>query len=56
MSKADDAKAKAKMVEAKYGKTLGASKGNHAPTKWKVSPSGTKPAKGQIGIKATKKF
>lgn len=47
---------KAKMVEKRLGATTGASKGNHAPTKWKVKPSGTNPLKGKVGIKATKKF
>ncbi len=47
---------KMKVVEDRYGKTTGASKGNHAPTKWKVRPSGTNPLKKKVGIKATKKF
>jgi len=56
MTKRDDMNAKMARVEAKYGKTLGASKGKHAPTKWKVKPSGTNPLKGKVGIKATKKI
>ncbi len=56
MTKREEIRSKAAMVEAKYGKTLGASKGNHAATKWKVKPSGTNPLKKRVGIKATKKF
>ena len=48
-------KDKAAMVESRYGKTLGASKGSPAPTKVKVKPTGS-PLKGKIGIKVTKKF
>jgi len=44
-----------KSAEARYGKTLGASKGSPAPTKVKVKPTGN-PLKGKIGIKVTKKF
>lgn len=46
----------AKIVDDRLGRTTGASKGNHALTKWKVKPSGTNPLKGKVGIKATKKF
>lgn len=53
MSRRDDMNAKAARVEAKYGKTLGASKGKPAPTKWKVKPTG---GLKNPGIKATKKF
>lgn len=46
---------KAKTADDRYGKTLGASKGSPAPSKWKVKPTGN-PIKGNAGIKATKKF
>lgn len=46
---------KAKTADDRYGKTLGASKGSPAPSKWKVKPTGN-PTKGTAGIKATKKF
>jgi len=44
-----------KTVEARYGNTLGASKGSPAPTKGKVKPTGN-PLKGKIGIKWSKKI
>lgn len=47
---------KAAFVDRRLGKTTGASKGVHAPTEWKVKPTGTNPLKGKVGIKATKKF
>lgn len=61
MSKADDIKAKAKMVEAKYGKTLGASKGTRPAPKAevKVRPTGGLKAlqgKGGVKVTVTKKF
>lgn len=46
---------KAKVVEDRYGKTTGASKGIPAPSNWKVKPTGN-PTKGTVGIKATKKL
>jgi hypothetical protein len=42
---------KAKMVEDRYGKTTGASKGRTVKPKIKVTPSGTRPTKKQVGIK-----
>ena len=48
-------KDKAAMVESRYGKTLGASKGSPAPTKVKVKPTGS-PLKGKIGIKVKTTF
>lgn len=42
---------KAAAVEARYGKTLGASKGRTVKPKVKVTPSGTKPTKKQVGVK-----
>jgi hypothetical protein len=41
----------AAMVEKRYGKTLGASKGNTVKPKVKVTPSGTNPLKKKIGVK-----
>lgn len=48
---------KGDMVEKKYGKTLGDSKGK-APVSGKptIKPSGTNPLKRRIGVKATWKF
>lgn len=48
---------KGDMVEKKYGKTLGASKGK-APVsaKPKIKASGTNPLKKRIGVKATWNF
>ena len=48
-------KDKAAMVESRYGKTIGASKGSPAPTKVKVKPTGS-PLKGKIGIKVKTTF
>jgi hypothetical protein len=56
MTKRDEMNANYSKVEKRLGGTTGASKGNHAPTKWKVKPSGTNPLKKRVGIKATKKF
>lgn len=42
---------KAQMVEARLGKTTGASKGNTVKPKVKVTPSGTNPLKKKIGVK-----
>jgi hypothetical protein len=55
-SKRDEMNANYAKVEKRLGATTGASKGNHAATKWKVRPSGTNPLKKRVGIKATKKF
>ncbi len=57
MTKRDEIRSKAAMVEAKYGKTLGASKGK-APVsaKPKIKASGTNPLKKRVGVKATWKF
>jgi hypothetical protein len=44
---------KAKSVEARYGKTTGASKGSKPPPKVKIKP---KISKGKVGVKATWKF
>lgn len=53
MTKRSDMNAKYAKVDAKYGKTLGASKGAaKVSSKPKITASGTKPAKKQIGIKA----
>lgn len=43
-------------ADARLGKTTGASKGKASLPKVKVTASGTKPAKKQIGVKATWKF
>ena len=40
----------------RLGATTGASKGKAALPKVKITPSGTNPIKGKIGIKVTKKF
>lgn len=42
---------KAAMVDKRLGKTTGASKGDTVKGKVKVTPSGTKPLKKQIGVK-----
>lgn len=42
---------KAKAVEDRYGKTLGASKGRTVKPKIKVTPSGTSPLKKKVGFK-----
>jgi hypothetical protein len=42
-------------VEARYGKTLGASKGSKPAPPVKVKPTGN-PLKGKVGVKATWKF
>jgi hypothetical protein len=57
MSKREEVMRKAAMVEARYGKTLGASKGK-APvsSKPKIKSSGTNPLKKKVGIKATWEF
>lgn len=47
---------KAKMVEDRLGATTGASKGNHAPTKGKVSLKGTNPLKEKAAITWKKKI
>lgn len=46
---------KARMVEDRYGKTMGASKGTKPLPKAKVKPTGN-PFKGKVGIKVTKKI
>ncbi len=46
---------KMKVVEDRYGKTTGASKGSKPTPPMKVKPTGN-PLKGKIGFKATKKF
>lgn len=56
MSKRDDMNAKMAKVEAKYGKTLGASKGKAPLPKPKVTASGTNPLKGKVGIKVKVKL
>ena len=43
-------------AEKRLGATTGVSKGAAKLPKVKVTPSGTKPAKKQIGVKATWKF
>jgi hypothetical protein len=43
-------------ADARLGKTTGASKGNTVKPKTKVTPSGTNPLKGKIGIKIKKTF
>jgi hypothetical protein len=55
MNKRDQMNANFAKVQARLGKTTGASKGSPAPSKWKIKPSGTNPMKGKFGIKATKK-
>ena len=50
--KTDDRMAK---VAARYGKTLGASKGSKPAPKVKIKPTGN-PLKGKVGVKATWKF
>jgi hypothetical protein len=44
------------MVEGKYGKTLGASKGRKPAPQPKVSLKGTNPLKGKFAVTVTKKF
>lgn len=47
---------KAKTVEDRYGKTLGASKDIKPLPKVKITPSGTNPLKKKIGVKVKWKF
>ena len=47
---------KAKMVEKRLGATTGASKGNTVKPKTKITPSGTNPLKGKLGIKIKTTF
>lgn len=47
---------KMKSVEKRLGATTGASKGKAVKPKTKVTPSGTNPLKGKIGIKIKKTF
>lgn len=42
---------KAQMVDSRYGKTTGASKGDTVKGKVKVTPSGTNPLKKKVGVK-----
>ena len=43
-------------VEKRLGKTTGASKGNTVKPKTKITPSGTNPLKGKVGIKIKTTF
>ena len=53
MNRRDDMNAKFAKVNSRIGKTTGASKGAaKVSAKPKITASGTKPAKKQIGIKA----
>jgi hypothetical protein len=56
MTKRDEMNAKAAKVEARYGKTLGASKGTKPLPKAKVSYKGTKPHKGEFAATWKKKL
>ena len=49
-------KDKMSVAESRYGKTLGASKGKAALPKVKITPSGTNPIKGKVGVKIKAKF
>ncbi len=51
MTKRDRMNADYAKVQARLGKTTGASKGDTVKGKIKVTPSGTKPLKKQIGVK-----
>jgi hypothetical protein len=56
MNKRDQMNANFAKVQARLGKTTGASKGSKPAPKAKVTPSGTNPLKGKVGVKWTKKF
>ena len=43
-------------VEKRLGKTTGVSKGNTVKPKTKITPSGTNPLKGKVGIKIKTTF
>lgn len=43
-------------AEKRLGKTTGASKGNTVKPKTKITPSGTNPLKGKVGIKIKTTF
>lgn len=56
MNKRDQMNANYAVADALLGKHTGASKGNHAKPKGKISFKGTKPHKGEYAVTWKKKF